>query len=274
MKPSLTRNLGAKTIRIDAEPTHHYPHASYNQLFTVQEAFVRLNQSGQTGELMVLNQKESFHVFVEKGFVVYAEGQHLTGEAALRAALSLHDANFVWVASAHPVIKDLYLDIREYLVRYELNRDQENAQSIDDQKRETLALPRDAMEHPTENEAFETGFFLVPETNPEQKMALTKPVNLVGREVYCDWVIDDRRISRKHCMLQITGSSIRVRDLESTNGTVINGVRTSEGYLRPGDTLTMGGYVLTLRQEKAEPEATPMDKDPDNILKTLSLSMV
>ncbi len=45
------------------------------QLFTVEEAFVRLGQNRQAGCLIVFNPREEFHLFVEEGLVVCALGR-------------------------------------------------------------------------------------------------------------------------------------------------------------------------------------------------------
>ena len=222
---------------------------NYNQLFTVEEAFVRLGQSRQNGELLVLNRDESIHVFVENGFVVHASGKSEEGEAAIIHALDLEESNFVWAAEAKPLQKDIHIDIRQYVLRHSLTRDQQIARSLEAQKRETLALPSKGTSIPSPAEPLNTGFYFVTAVDPMGKIFLKKAVTLIGREIYCDWVIDDVRISRKHCVLQLANRGVLVRDLEATNGTFINGKLTTDGYLRPGDKLSLGGYLLTLRME-------------------------
>jgi len=56
---------------------------------------------------------------------------------------------------------------------------------------------------------------------------LTKPVNRIGRSVDADIMINDPAISRIHAEITI-GSNVMLRDLGSTNGTWLNGVRISE----------------------------------------------
>jgi hypothetical protein len=266
----------AATVTKPMEEIVGFPHPGYNQLFTVEEAFVRLGQSLQTGELMVLNQDETFHLFVEKGYVVYAAGDKETGEPALLRALDLPSSNFVWIAAAQPVLKDLHLLIREYVLRHSMARDLNIAHKIDAQKRETLALPRDtASVHPEfEIPKMVEGYYFVPESNPGYNMPLNKVVSLVGREIYCDWVIEDTRVSRKHSVLQTTADGVWVRDLESANGTFINGRRTTEECMHVGDKLSLGGYVMVLYQEpeKVEPGISPAGADL--VLKVLSSTMV
>jgi hypothetical protein len=241
---SLDRDL-AQAALVDSGSVHLA--TSYTQLFTVEEAFIRLGQSRQNGELLVLNKDESIQVFVEDGFIVQAVGKSEQGEAAVIHALNLEAANFVWAAGSKALEKDLHIDIRQYVLRHSLSRDQKIAQALEVHKRETLALPKtDTRRTSMEEKLNDTGYFFVTATDPMGKIPLKKTVTLIGREIYCDWAIEDVRISRKHCVLQIASRGILVRDLEATNGTFINGKLVTDGYLRPGDKLSLGGYVMTL----------------------------
>jgi len=71
---------------------------------------------------------------------------------------------------------------------------------------------------------------------------LDKPILLLGRHPECDVQIDSRKISRRHCCIAQVSDYLVVRDLGSTNGVRINGVRVLEGRLAPGDELTIGTY--------------------------------
>jgi pSer/pThr/pTyr-binding forkhead associated (FHA) protein len=62
---------------------------------------------------------------------------------------------------------------------------------------------------------------------------------VVGRHRRCDVRIDSCRVSRRHCCLVLGGGAVLVRDLDSTNGTRINGRRVAAGVLRPGDELSI-----------------------------------
>src|SRR5437667_11937900 len=83
---------------------------------------------------------------------------------------------------------------------------------------------------------------------PPQLVALTegpnilldKPILLLGRHQECDIQLASRKISRRHCCIAQVNNYLIVRDLCSTNGIRINGVRVTEGNLKPGDELTIG----------------------------------
>ena len=71
---------------------------------------------------------------------------------------------------------------------------------------------------------------------------LDKPILLVGRHQECDIQIPSRKISRRHCCIAQVDDHLVVRDLCSTNGIRINGIRVNEGNLKGGDELTIGNY--------------------------------
>jgi predicted component of type VI protein secretion system len=92
---------------------------------------------------------------------------------------------------------------------------------------------------------------------PAQLVALTegpsilldKPIMLFGRNPECDIQIDSRKVSRRHCCVAQVNDYLVVRDLGSTNGIRVNGVRMVEGQLRHGDELTIGSHRYQVRWE-------------------------
>ncbi len=60
---------------------------------------------------------------------------------------------------------------------------------------------------------------------------------VLGRGADCDLRIESQLLSRRHARLLIEGDHLRVIDLESTNGTFINGERVTDGTAVPGDEL-------------------------------------
>jgi predicted component of type VI protein secretion system len=94
---------------------------------------------------------------------------------------------------------------------------------------------------------------------PAQLVALTdgpsilldKPILLLGRHPECDIQIDSRKISRRHCCIAQVHDHLVVRDLGSTNGIRINGVRVVEGRIKSGDELTIGSQRYQVQLEGA-----------------------
>jgi predicted component of type VI protein secretion system len=84
---------------------------------------------------------------------------------------------------------------------------------------------------------------------------LDKPIMLFGRNPECDIQIESRKISRRHCCIAQVHDYLVVRDLGSTNGIRINGVRVVEGRLRAGDELTIGSHRYQIRLDPLESRA-------------------
>jgi predicted component of type VI protein secretion system len=84
---------------------------------------------------------------------------------------------------------------------------------------------------------------------------LDKPILLLGRHPECDIQIESRKISRRHCCVAQVEDYLVIRDLGSTNGVRINGVRVLEGRLRANDELTIGAnrYRVSWDVVVAEP---------------------
>lgn len=79
----------------------------------------------------------------------------------------------------------------------------------------------------------------------------------VGRGSHCDVTFPGTHLSREHVELEIDGDVIRMKDLNSTNGTFINDKQVNEGVLRSGDKLRLDVYsfqVLGPRQPVLEDE--------------------
>jgi len=89
----------------------------------------------------------------------------------------------------------------------------------------------------------------------EQKShELDKPRIVVGREASCDIHIDNLGISRNHCAFINRGEAFLVQDLNSSNGTYVNGQKITEHFLNDGDEVIIGKYTLKFRN--TSPTAT------------------
>src|SRR4051794_23378835 len=91
---------------------------------------------------------------------------------------------------------------------------------------------------------------------------LDKPILLLGRHPECDIQIDSRKISRRHCCIAQVSDYLVVRDLGSTNGIRINGVRVLEGRLKVDDELTIGGYRYRVNWDSQAPRHGPVKAEP------------
>ncbi len=76
---------------------------------------------------------------------------------------------------------------------------------------------------------------------------LKQGANLLGRERGCDIEIPDPRISARHCIIMVEGETVEFIDQNSTNGILLNDVRTRKARWLPGTRLVMGNTELVLQ---------------------------
>jgi pSer/pThr/pTyr-binding forkhead associated (FHA) protein len=70
----------------------------------------------------------------------------------------------------------------------------------------------------------------------------------IGRAPSCEIVLDDRNVSRRHAEIRRRGPVVVLIDLDSTNGTIVNGRRVREHPLADGDRITLGNSRLTFER--------------------------
>lgn len=86
----------------------------------------------------------------------------------------------------------------------------------------------------------------------ERVVVLSRPVTVVGRGADADLRLPDTGVSRAHAELRVEGDVVRVVDLQSTNGTLVNGRRVHEAVLSDGDRLDIGATGLIYRSHDEE----------------------
>ena len=87
----------------------------------------------------------------------------------------------------------------------------------------------------------------------------------LGRAVGCTVRIPSSQVSRLHCRLRIEDGVVTVEDLESVNGTFINGKRVREAeILHPGDHLSVGAVTFLVEYELSSTTLRPLELDDDS----------
>ncbi len=77
-----------------------------------------------------------------------------------------------------------------------------------------------------------------------KEVQLTKDKTTLGRRPYNDIVIDNLAVSGEHAVLQMTGGDVLLEDLNSTNGTYLNGKAIKKQQLQNGDSIEIGKYKI------------------------------
>jgi pSer/pThr/pTyr-binding forkhead associated (FHA) protein len=86
-----------------------------------------------------------------------------------------------------------------------------------------------------------------------KEVQLTKDRTSLGRRPYNDIVIDNLAVSGEHAVLQMSGNEVYLEDLNSTNGTYVNGKAVKKQLLQNNDTVEIGKYKIKYINEVAGP---------------------
>jgi hypothetical protein len=240
------------------------------QLFGATEILERLAHKHLTGCFKVFTNTESANIFFKKGIIVAAINGESQGEAALRQILHWKEALYVWqadLAAPIPPLQAVTINVELFLRQQAQTSTKPVAGSVTAttpvatkalgngaaaSQMATKSITATAAIRSAEDEALlkKHRLALVSLSSPAKKYPISKVNNLIGRNPGCDILIADPSISRQHCLLQIEEQGLLVKDLNTVNGTKINGITTKEGYVNAGDKLTVGHLGFVVEQVK------------------------
>ena len=110
-----------------------------------------------------------------------------------------------------------------------------------------------------------------------KEVKIPVPKCLIGRGDDCHIKPQSDAISRKHCVIITTENEVVVRDLNSRNGTFVNGERVGEeSVLLTGDTLRVGPleFELVIEQTVAKPKRSKVSDIKEAVARTAEGSSV
>jgi predicted component of type VI protein secretion system len=99
---------------------------------------------------------------------------------------------------------------------------------------------------------------LIP-TGGGDPIPLLKPKLLIGRRDECDITLRFPNVSSHHCELELVDGYWQVRDLNSSNGIKVNGVRCPQNWLLPGDEVSVAKHKFEVKYTAVGPAPAPMD---------------
>jgi hypothetical protein len=104
----------------------------------------------------------------------------------------------------------------------------------------------------------------------DQIIPLDQDETVIGRASDNAVTIDDPAASSRHCTILRKDNSFTLRDLNSTNGTYLNGGQVTEVALAPGDVLTVGSVRMTLEGDDIDSASTValIDTGPQDTIRT------
>ena len=94
----------------------------------------------------------------------------------------------------------------------------------------------------------------------QQAFSLPSNITIIGRRHDCDLCIPLMPVSRKHCQLSQNKEALKIRDLDSRNGTFLNGKRIDEETLKAGDYIKIGPLTFLLQIDGEPKEIIPPEQ--------------
>jgi hypothetical protein len=91
---------------------------------------------------------------------------------------------------------------------------------------------------------------------------LQHSVTNIGRRLDNHLVVDDPRVSRYHAQIRYVRGRFIIFDLNSTGGTYVNGQRTSQSALYPGDVISLAGLPIIFGQDNPPPSTASGNTAP------------
>ena len=115
---------------------------------------------------------------------------------------------------------------------------------------------------------------MVKKDGSEKEFPLPSKVTIIGRRHDCDLRIPLSQVSKRHCQLNLANGILKVRDLGSRNGTILNGKKIDESEVQAGDCIEVGPlkFVFRIDGEPAEIGKQPSTEKPQELPKQLEAS--
>ena len=95
---------------------------------------------------------------------------------------------------------------------------------------------------------------------------------VIGRGASCEIVIKDAKASRRHARLIFQGGVVEIEDLESSNGTRLNGKSITKRMMRVGDVVTIGTTDIRYTEEDALEPSVPAESAADFVEEVLEFA--
>jgi hypothetical protein len=240
-----------------------------NCLFEIDEILSQVEVRKLTGCLHVFDSVFAGNIFLIEGRIADASSNTLAGRMALDQIFRAKDMTCVWLPDAKPQNVSMDLEVSVYLETVPGGRKDKskNNTAADNALNAapsagTAVVP---LNRPVMARHILQAYTLVSESRPN--IILDKDGVVLGRDRSCEVQLEHASISRKHCAIRFAPQGLHVMDLNSRNGTYINGERLTEGgIVKEGEQLAIGelqfkvvrGRVISEAPRGAGPLATPL----------------
>ena len=191
------------------------------------------NLSGQTGAMSVSIGSDSGLIYFSDGIIVHAVFKNCSGEDALYKMLRRGSKTSTFQENVSTTERSVKHSLDHVLLEAARREDEDSN------------LPPKPVQ---------PWGRLAPISDLHQKSFLFLTSRLIlGRDPNCDIWIDNPSISKKHCAFELVEDQLLITDLNSSNGTFINGAQISQAELQYGDLVQIGPVFVRFDSPHAAP---------------------
>ncbi len=210
-------------------------------LFSVADQIQALCLAQKTAEIRLVNVVPSGSLFIVEGEVMHAQFGNRTGLEAAISLVNLRDPDSEIYSGALPRARTIHLGFVHILLEAAGRKD------------ETLSG-----EYPSVEAALAPAPAMLQVILPDRTIqhALEEGLTLIGRSPFNDIVIPDETVSKRHASIAVSSGGVLLRDLDSTNGTFVEGQQVSDWHLI-GLTHLMFGHMDAYFTPPPEREKQP-----------------
>jgi pSer/pThr/pTyr-binding forkhead associated (FHA) protein len=222
------------------------------------------SQSQETGCLLIEGSSGVAVVYLLDGEVVYAEANEAQGLAGIFLPMSWEDAQVTWQPRVRPPKVLFKHSVEELLFQYAQLEDsgQADQEFLSDHFTADASRPASTIKL-MDLSQYEVSFEVLNSTFQGFQFIVDRPELLIGRLEDCHVILPDGSVSGHHCKILQQDHCMRVIDLGSTNGTVVNGELISDSVLQVDDEFQIGSIALAMRLKmRRKLEQAPVIEQP------------
>ncbi len=213
--------------------------------------------SRRSGQITFRSGESYGFVYIQQGRVLHALCGNTEGDEAVYTMLTWPGGGFSLDEGILPHKKTVTATWEQLLFEGARRADEGRLQDRSNQPTVTTAEPLTIRMHDSQPKLTITRPDL-----PESTVVLEQEYTHVGRAAGNEIVLPYPSISNRHCIFISSGPDIVLRDLNSSNGTYVNGEIVSETILRPGDSIQAGTVFMKFEPGVKRPKLTMPDPTP------------
>jgi hypothetical protein len=239
------------------------PNAGYMGLAEVMQVF---SQAQRSGQITYAAGDNYGHVYLQHGQIIHATLNQIEGEDAIFVMLEWQNGTFGFDDGILPHRRSVTSGLEQLLLEGARRSDLGNLPRPDGNNAPIgQGLANSVQVGGSRIQGGQPRLCIYSGSVVSHSYEITQEYTRIGRIAGNDIILPDPSVSSRHCILIRSGDDILVRDLNSSNGTMINSERITEKILMLGDTLRVGGIALQFESAIRRPRLNSSTEPNPNL---------